>query len=171
MRTDRLEASLISLEHSLGRDHSDTVRARHRLAHAQRAAKRFDEALKLFEGNVASCTQGLGLDHLTTLRRRSSLANCFYAAGRYQQAIPLFEEILRAREVALGPNHPRYTAQPGQPGQLLPGDRSSARVHRPAPGHAASSTAGLGAVQLQHPGQRKEPGGGAQAGSGKTRVA
>ena len=104
--TQSLEQQLLTLEQSLGEHHPDAIRARHKLAHAYRAANDFDEALVLFERNVAAGIRVYGPQNLFTLRMRSSLANCLYAAGRYQEAIPLFQEILRGREAALGNNHP-----------------------------------------------------------------
>ena len=87
-------------------DPVELAQVRHQLAHAYRADQRFEEALALFEENVAVCRRVFGDDHQVTLRRRSSLANCHYAAGRYGEAIALFEGILRDRERALGLDHP-----------------------------------------------------------------
>ena len=78
---------LVSLEYSLGADHPDTIRARHKLAHAYRAVQRFEEAISLFAENAGLCDRVFGAAHLITLRRRSSLANCYYAAGRFN-ALP-----------------------------------------------------------------------------------
>ncbi len=105
-RITRLENSLAAMEKAESGDPAEAVQARHQLAHAYRADKRFDEALALFAENVAVCRRVFGDDHLVTLRKRSSHANCLYAAGRYGEAVALFEEILQDRERVLGPNHP-----------------------------------------------------------------
>jgi tetratricopeptide (TPR) repeat protein len=101
-----LELGLARLEDSSGGDHPDAIRIRHQLAHAYRAAQRYDQAVALFGQNVTACARVYGPVHPITLRRRSSLANCYYAAGRYAEAIPRFEGILLDREAALGDHHP-----------------------------------------------------------------
>ncbi len=103
---ERLRSDLAACEADRGAEHIDTIGTRHQLAHACRAAKRFDEALRLFERNADLCRQAFGSNHLITLRRRSSWANCYYAAGRYNEASALFRDILRDRERELGLNHP-----------------------------------------------------------------
>ena len=89
-----------------GDDHPDTLRAQHRLAHAYRAARRFDEALRRFRRAADDSARIHGAEHPETLRYRSSLANCHYAAGHTELAIKLFGELFEARRLALGESHP-----------------------------------------------------------------
>ena len=76
-----LERELFAMAQSLDDNHSDAIRARHKLAHAHRAACAFDEALVLFERNVAAGIRTYGPQNLITLRMRSSLANCLANAS------------------------------------------------------------------------------------------
>ena len=101
-----LTATLESLEGKLGVHHRRCIHPRHRLAHACRAAGRFEEALRLFQANFNARSQLLGPQHPATFRSQSSLANCFYAAAEYNEAIKLFQEILTARTRVLGASHP-----------------------------------------------------------------
>ena len=80
--------------------------AQHRLAHAYRAARRFDEAIVWFADTVDKSAMVHGADHPETLRYRSSLANCHYAAGDTDRAIGMFRELYEARLSALGAEHP-----------------------------------------------------------------
>ena len=89
-----------------GDSHPDALRAQHRLAHAYRAARRFDDALRWFEAAATGSAARRGDSHWETLRYRSSLANCHYAAGHTDIAIAMFRELLAARRAALGANHP-----------------------------------------------------------------
>ena len=89
-----------------GRQHPAALKARHRLAHALRAAGRFDDALLHFAAIARDAAVALGGSHRETLRCRSSLANCHYAAGNTDVAIQMFGAILAARQAALGDNHP-----------------------------------------------------------------
>ena len=76
------------------------------LAHAYRAARRFDEALRWFELAAEGSARRRGPDHLETLRYQSSLANCHYAAGHTDVAIEMFAALFDARRAALGEEHP-----------------------------------------------------------------
>ena len=105
-RIARRHAELDAQLAANGGDHPDTLRAQHRLAHAYRAARRFDEALRRFELAAAGSARRHGPDHLETLRYRSSLANCHYAAGHTDVAIEMFGALFEARRAALGEDHP-----------------------------------------------------------------
>lgn len=80
--------------------------AQHRLAHAYRAAQRYDEALHWFQSAAEGSTDIRGSAHPVTLNYRSSLANCHYAAGHTDRAIEMFRQLLAERLAALGENHP-----------------------------------------------------------------
>ena len=78
----------------------------HRLAHAYRAARRFDEAVGWFADTVERSVEIHGAHHVETLRYLSSLANCHYAAGHTELAIGMFRELYEARLETLGEEHP-----------------------------------------------------------------
>ena len=117
LRIARRNAELDALLAAKGSDHPDTLRAQHRLAHAYRAARRFDEALRWFDLAAEGSERVHGPAHLETLRCRSSLANCHYAAGHTDVAIEMFGALFEAapRRVGRGPSG--HFAQPGEPGQ------------------------------------------------------
>ena len=102
-KLEGLAVTLEKLEESLGESHRRCIQPRHRLAHACRAAGRFEEALRLFRSNFHARSQLMGPQHPATFR---SLANCYYAAAEYTQAISLFQEILTGRTRVLGASHP-----------------------------------------------------------------
>lgn len=105
-RINRRAAELDDARARHGDDHPDTLRAQHRLAHAYRAARRFEDALRWFQRAAAGSARVYGDEHLETLRCRSSLANCHYAAGDTELAIRLFGELLEIRRAVLGESHP-----------------------------------------------------------------
>ena len=82
------------------------LRAQHRLAHAYRAARRFDEALRWFRAAAQESAALYGASDWRTLRYRSSLANCYYAAGAVERAAEMFCELLDIRQATLGAEHP-----------------------------------------------------------------
>ena len=82
------------------------LRAQHRLAHAYRAARRFDEALRWFRAAAQESAALYGAADWRTLRYRSSLANCYYAAGAVERAAQMFYELLDIRRATLGAEHP-----------------------------------------------------------------
>lgn len=82
------------------------LRAQHRLAHAYRAARRFDDALRWFRATAHDSAALYGADDWRTLRYRSSLANCYYAAGEVERAAAMFASLLAVRQATLGPQHP-----------------------------------------------------------------
>ena len=79
--------------------------AQHRLAHAFRAARRFDESIGWFVDTVEKSVELHGPNHPETLRYRSSLANCHYAAGQTDLAIQMFRELYEERLEILGREH------------------------------------------------------------------
>ena len=82
------------------------LRAQHRLAHAYRAARRFEEALRWFRAAARESAALYGASDWRTLRYRSSLANCYYAAGAVERAAEMFYELLDVRRATLGAAHP-----------------------------------------------------------------
>ena len=94
------------LTRTLGPDHPRTLDARGGLAHAYQVAGRINEAVPLFERNLADSERVLGADHLDTLVSRGNLASAYWSAGRPEQAIDLHEQVLADCERALGPSHP-----------------------------------------------------------------
>ncbi|WNO72300.1 tetratricopeptide repeat protein [Streptomyces sp. AM8-1-1] len=89
-----------------GRDHADTLTARHNLAVSYSYAGRVQDALDLSERVLADSERVLGPDHPDTLTARHNLASSYRAAGRLQEALHLRERVLADRERVLGPDHP-----------------------------------------------------------------
>lgn len=105
----RIQRALAGLEAERSTGSECGVRllaAQHRVAHAFRAARRFDEAIDRFADTVEKSVEWHGPNHPETLRYRSSLANCRYAAGHTDQAIGMFRELYEARLAVLGEEHP-----------------------------------------------------------------
>ena len=105
-RIRRLQAELEVARVSGELNQLGLLAAQHRLAHAYRAARRFDEAIRWFIETVEGSVETFGENHVETLRYRSSLANCHYAAGHTDLAIGMFRELYEARLTALGEEHP-----------------------------------------------------------------
>ena len=100
-RLDEAEAALdtILLE-------EDKLTGTDTVAHAYLSAGLLDQAITLFERNLADRERTLGPNHPDTLTSRNNLAYAYQDAGRLEQAIPLYERNLADRERTLGPNHP-----------------------------------------------------------------
>lgn len=112
---ERRTAALIQRRHrelaaaqqaSCGAADDAVLYAQHRLAHAYRAARRFEPALHWFQATARDSAALYGVNDWRTLRYRSSLANCYYAAGDVERAARLFAKLLDVRRMALGPQHP-----------------------------------------------------------------
>lgn len=103
-RLDEAEAALdtILLE-------EDKLTGTDTVAHAYLSAGLLDQAITLFERNLADRERTLGPNHPDTLTSRNNLAYAYQDAGRLEQAIPLFEQNLTDSEHVLGPNHPWTT--------------------------------------------------------------
>lgn len=103
----RRHRELAAAQQASGSAGDDAVlHAQHRLAHAYRAARRFDAALCWFQAAARDSAALYGDNDRRTLRYRSSLANCYYAAGDVERAARLFAQLLAVRRAALGPQHP-----------------------------------------------------------------
>ena len=100
-RLDEAEAALdtILLE-------EDKLTGTDTVAHAYLSAGLLDQAITLFERNLADRERTLGPNHPDTLTSRNNLAYAYQDAGRLEQAIPLYERNLADRERILGPDHP-----------------------------------------------------------------
>ena len=93
-------------EQIFGTTHPDTLASRNNLASAYRDAGKLDQAIALFEQNLADRERILGPHHRDTLTSRNNLASAYQDAGKLDQAIALFEQTLTDTEQALGPRHP-----------------------------------------------------------------
>ena len=99
------------LRATAGQDHSKTLfahpRTAHALAHAlQYAAELGDPQAALSLSDAMNLlTKTLGPDHTRTLAARNNLAAAYQAAGRLDEAIDLFERTLADSERVLGPDH------------------------------------------------------------------
>ena len=103
---DKIQQRLAELEAVRYSGNGNLPAAQHRLAHAYRAAGRYDEALRWFESAAEGSAATRGNAHPVTLNYRSSLANCHYAAGHAEHAIEMFRQLLVERQAVLGENHP-----------------------------------------------------------------
>lgn len=102
----RRRQELAAAQDACGARHAAILHAQHRLAHAYRAARRFDAALRWFQAAAQDSAALYGDNDRRTLRYRSSLANCCYAAGDVERAAQLFAKLLAARQATLGPQDP-----------------------------------------------------------------
>ena len=67
----------------------------------------YDRATPLFEKEVDLLSQALGPEDLATSRAKQTLAIRYWASsGRVTEAVSLAEEVLRVRQLKLGPEHP-----------------------------------------------------------------
>ena len=107
------------LRATAGQDHSKTLfahpRTAHALAHAlQYAAELGDPQAALSLSDAMNLlTKTLGPDHTRTLAARNNLAAAYQAAGRLDEAIDLFERTLADSERVLGPDHPHTLTSRG----------------------------------------------------------
>ena len=72
----------------------------------EQAAGNLEEAIKLYQLNLAERERLLGPDHPGTLNSRGNLAAAYLATGRAAEAIPLLEQTLAGRQRVLGRDHP-----------------------------------------------------------------
>ena len=100
-RLDEAEAALdtILLE-------EDKLMGTDTVAHACLSAGLLDQAITLFEKNLADSERILGPDHPGTLVSRNNLARAYLSAGMLEQAINLHEQNLADIGRILGPDHP-----------------------------------------------------------------
>ena len=100
------------LRETAGQDHSKTLfahpRTAHALAHALwHAAELGNPQAALSLSNAVNLlTKTLGPNHPRTLAARGNLAGAYWSAGRLEQAIDLHERNLADRERVLGADHP-----------------------------------------------------------------
>ena len=104
-RLDEAEAALdtILLE-------EDKLMGTDTVAHACLSAGLLDQAITLFEKNLADSERILGPDHPDTLTSRNNLARAYLSAGMLEQAINLHEQNLADIGRILGPSHPDILA-------------------------------------------------------------
>jgi tetratricopeptide (TPR) repeat protein len=80
--------------------------SRANLANAYEAVGRIDEAIALFERNLADLERILDPDHPEAGLARINLADAYLDAGRAADAIPLLERTLADLVRIAGPNNP-----------------------------------------------------------------
>ena len=100
-RFDEAEAALDTIL-----SENDKLTGADTVARAYLSAGLLDQAITLFEKNLADSERILGPDHPGTLVSRNNLALAYQDAGELEQAIPLSEQALADRERVLGPDHP-----------------------------------------------------------------
>ena len=138
-RIRRSAAALAATRAAYGPERPETLQARRRLAHAYRAAGRFEAAARHFEAAAEGSASWHGRNHPETLRYRSSLANCHYAAGDMETAIAMFRELVAARQQALGAHHPDTMRSRGSLGNAL---RAAGRLDEAVPPTGATPATG-----------------------------
>jgi tetratricopeptide (TPR) repeat protein len=89
----------------LGADHPTTLTARHELAIAHYAARRFVDAVAIYEPLLADQRAVHGDEHPETLRTRNSLAAAYHVQGRVDDAIAIYRSLLVDQERVLGSDH------------------------------------------------------------------
>ena len=75
----------------LGSDHPDTLTSRNNLAHVYESAGRLEQAIDLYEQNLAEALRVLGPDHPNTKTFRKNLAAVYRAVGRDEDAEALLD--------------------------------------------------------------------------------
>ena len=103
-RFDEAEAALDTIL-----SENDKLTGADTVARAYLSAGMLNQAIALFEQNLADRERILGPDHPDTLTSRNNLARAYQDADRLEQAIDLFEQNLTDSEHVLGPNHPWTT--------------------------------------------------------------
>jgi CHAT domain-containing protein/tetratricopeptide (TPR) repeat protein len=68
-------------------------------------ARRYQEALPLFQRALQIREKALGQEHADTARSLNNLAVLYADMGAYEQALPLAQRAIKIREKALGPEH------------------------------------------------------------------
>ncbi|MGA2008927.1 MAG: FxSxx-COOH system tetratricopeptide repeat protein [Solirubrobacteraceae bacterium] len=98
--------SAAAAEHTLGRDHRETLTARYWTAVALRQTGRAEEAMACCESLVADQERILGARDPDTLRSRNHLATVLRAAGRVTEAIAILDPLVADSAQILGIEHP-----------------------------------------------------------------
>jgi tetratricopeptide (TPR) repeat protein len=89
----------------LGAGHPHTVLAAQRLAEAQLAADRADDAVGSFQRLLDIQSVKLGPNHQEVIEARRRLGHALVAAGELNRAISVLEKVLSDAERARGPEH------------------------------------------------------------------
>jgi hypothetical protein len=77
-------------ERLLGPDHPDTPLSRNNFANAYQDAGRTDEAITIYEQNLADVERVLGPDHPNTLTSRLNLGTAYRDAGGWMKLKPCY---------------------------------------------------------------------------------
>ncbi|MFD8246913.1 tetratricopeptide repeat protein [Nocardia sp. NPDC059691] len=78
-------------------DHPDTLASYNALAYAYTSAGRVDEAIALYEQNLADAERLLGPDHPDTLIARNNLGRAYHSAGRLPDTLTPLKQNLTDR--------------------------------------------------------------------------
>jgi len=84
--------------------HPETLTFANNLANT--AAGQLNDAIPLYQQNLASRQRILGEDHPDTIASRNNLAAAYWRAGKLTEAISNYEQAVSANERLLGPDHP-----------------------------------------------------------------
>mgnify|MGYP000936789235 CR=1 FL=1 len=107
-RFDEAEAALDTIL-----SENDKLTGADTVARAYLSAGLLDQAITLFEKNLADSERVLGPDHPGTLVSRNNLALAYQDAGRLEKAIDLFKQTLADSERILGSDHPHTLTSRG----------------------------------------------------------
>jgi len=97
-------AVALHLRHG-GPDDRGTIRARHLLAGAYKAAGRLTEAVRLYEEGRDAWVGVLGPEHDLTLIALSDLATAYVRIAKLEEAIRIFEQVRDVQLRRFGPDH------------------------------------------------------------------
>ncbi|MDN4612323.1 tetratricopeptide repeat protein [Arthrobacter burdickii] len=89
-----------------GTDHPVTLVLQNTVAYAYQLAEKLDQAIPLYERNLAKCLQILGPDHPGTLVTQNNLAYSYQTSGKLEQAISLHKQTIATLQRIVGPGHP-----------------------------------------------------------------
>ena len=90
----------------LGPEHIETVKSMSQLGVAYRVARKYREAIPIFEESFKLWKSKRGLDQPDTLRSMGNLGVAYLNADKFDQALPIFEELLKLQRAKLEPEHP-----------------------------------------------------------------
>jgi tetratricopeptide (TPR) repeat protein len=100
------QTMLITSSRRLGSGHTDSVRARDRLAAAYESGGRYGDAIATFASALAERERHQGYEHPDTITARGQLAHAYASAGRPAEAATLYEHMITIAGRQLGPGHP-----------------------------------------------------------------
>ena len=90
----------------LGVEHPSTLMTRYNMALVLNNHGKYDEALGIYQSNLAIQERVLGVEHPNTLTTRHNIASLLDNQGKYDEALGIYQSILAIQERVLGVEHP-----------------------------------------------------------------